>query len=85
MKQNKMEIHQNSAEPWRVALVDTGDEKMTSGRLKRVRNHIGENVFFFTHGDGIANVDISSYLLSHKQPDVIIHLAWGSVPILQQC
>lgn len=66
MKLNKMQVHQNSAEPWRVTLVDTGDETMTGGRLKRVRNHIGDDDFCFTYGDGIADIDISSLIEFHK-------------------
>lgn len=67
MKLNKMQVHQNSAEPWRVTLVDTGDETMTGGRLKRVRNHIGDDDFCFTYGDGIADIDISSLIEFHKK------------------
>lgn len=67
MKHNKMEVHQNSAEPWRVSLVDTGENTMTGGRLKRVRDYIGDDDFCFTYGDGVGNVDISSLIAFHKQ------------------
>jgi glucose-1-phosphate cytidylyltransferase len=67
MKHNKMKVHQNSAEPWRVTLVDTGEQTMTGGRLKRVREHIGDDDFCFTYGDGVANVDITSLIGFHKQ------------------
>ena len=67
LKHNKMEIHQNSAEPWRVTLVDTGEHTMTGGRLKRVRDHIGDDDFCFTYGDGVGDVDISSLMTFHKQ------------------
>jgi len=67
MKHNKMEVHQNSAEPWRVTLVDTGEQTMTGGRLKRVRDHIGDDDFCFTYGDGVGDVDISSLVDFHKQ------------------
>ena len=67
MKHNKMEVHQNSAEPWRVTLVDTGEQTMTGGRLRRVRDHIGDDDFCFTYGDGVGDVDISSLVDFHKQ------------------
>ena len=67
IKNNKMEIHQNSAEPWRVTLVDTGEQTMTGGRLKRVREHIGDDDFCFTYGDGVGDVDISSLIAFHKK------------------
>ncbi len=67
MKQNKVEVHQNSAEPWRVTLVDTGDQTQTGGRLRRVREYIGEENFCFTYGDGVGNVDISALIAFHRQ------------------
>jgi glucose-1-phosphate cytidylyltransferase len=67
IKHNKMEVHQNNAEPWRVTLVDTGEQTMTGGRLKRVRYHIGSDDFCFTYGDGVGDVDISSLIAFHKQ------------------
>jgi glucose-1-phosphate cytidylyltransferase len=67
IKHNKMEVHQNSAEPWRVSLVDTGEDTMTGGRLKRVRDYIEDHDFCFTYGDGVGDVDISSLIAFHKQ------------------
>jgi glucose-1-phosphate cytidylyltransferase len=67
MKHNKMDVHQNSAEPWRVTLVDTGEQTMTGGRLKRVRDYIEDDEFCFTYGDGVGDVDISSLIAFHKQ------------------
>jgi glucose-1-phosphate cytidylyltransferase len=58
MASNRMEVHQNSAEPWRVTLVDTGEESQTGGRLKRVAAYLGSDPFCFTYGDGLSNVDI---------------------------
>ena len=67
MKNNRMEVHEQHAEPWRVTLVDTGDDSMTGGRLKRVANYLrGEEAFFFTYGDGVADVDMSELLKFHK-------------------
>lgn len=64
---NKMEVHQRNAEPWRVTLVDTGDETLTGGRLKRVASYLeGEESFCFTYGDGVADIDISALIAFHK-------------------
>ena len=63
---NKMEVHANKGEPWRVTLVDTGDSTMTGGRLKRVASYIGEEDFCFTYGDGLADVDIGALVRHHK-------------------
>src|ERR1035437_5785652 len=57
---NEMQVHERYAEPWKVTLVDTGDDTMTGGRLKRVARYIqDDDAFCFTYGDGVANVDIS--------------------------
>ena len=67
MQQNQMEVHQRNAEPWRVTLVDTGEETLTGSRLKRVADYVkDEEAFCFTYGDGVANVDISALLAFHK-------------------
>lgn len=66
MRDNTMEVHQNYAEPWRVTLVDTGENTLTGGRLKRVRDFIGEGPFCFTYGDGLSNVNISELIGFHK-------------------
>jgi glucose-1-phosphate cytidylyltransferase len=67
MANNRMEVHQNNAEPWRVTLVDTGEKTMTGGRLKRVREFLGNEDFCFTYGDGVANVDVTRLVNFHKQ------------------
>ncbi|RAU23984.1 glucose-1-phosphate cytidylyltransferase [Paramagnetospirillum kuznetsovii] len=66
MATNSMEVHQNLAEPWRVTLVDTGEGTMTGGRLKRVRDYLGDQDFAFTYGDGVANVDLAALVAFHK-------------------
>jgi glucose-1-phosphate cytidylyltransferase len=66
MANNKMEVHQASAEPWKVTLVDTGLETMTGGRLKRVAPYLGDEDFCFTYGDGVADVDIGKLIKFHK-------------------
>ncbi|MHB8472058.1 MAG: glucose-1-phosphate cytidylyltransferase [Gammaproteobacteria bacterium] len=67
MVNNKMEIHQNFAESWRVTLVDTGEDTMTGGRLARVRDYLGDSDFCFTYGDGLSDVPIDSLIAFHKQ------------------
>jgi len=67
MANNKMEVHQNNAEPWRVTLVDTGEKTMTGGRLKRVREYLDDEDFCFTYGDGVADVNIKALVQFHKQ------------------
>ncbi|MDO8954831.1 MAG: glucose-1-phosphate cytidylyltransferase [Gammaproteobacteria bacterium] len=67
MKNNKMEIHQNTSEPWRVTLVDTGDETMTGGRLKRVARFLDDEDFCMTYGDGVADVDIDALIKLHQK------------------
>jgi glucose-1-phosphate cytidylyltransferase len=67
MQTNRMEVHEKKAEPWKVTLVDTGDETLTGGRLKRVAKHVQEEeAFCFTYGDGLADVDIGKLIAFHK-------------------
>jgi glucose-1-phosphate cytidylyltransferase len=63
---NRVDILQNSAEPWRVTLVDTGDTTATGGRLRRVRHLLGAAPFCFTYGDGVSNVDIAALVEFHR-------------------
>jgi glucose-1-phosphate cytidylyltransferase len=64
---NAMEVHQTSAEPWRVTLVDTGEKTQTAGRLRRVQEYVGREDFCFTYGDGVGDVDISQLVAFHKK------------------
>src|SRR6185503_11247154 len=66
MKDNRMEVHERHAEPWRVTLVDTGDATMTGGRLKRVRRYVDNETFCFTYGDGLSDVPIGKLLEFHR-------------------
>lgn len=67
MQNNKMEVHTRNAEPWKVTLVDTGDDSMTGGRLKRVKQYVSdEESFCFTYGDGVGDVDITASINFHK-------------------
>ena len=68
MSSNKMEVHHKKAEPWRVTLVDTGDDTSTGGRLKRVAEYVsGDEAFCFTYGDGVSNINIAKQLAFHKR------------------
>ncbi len=67
IKKNKIDIHQNSAEPWRVCLVDTGDSTGTGGRLRRVRSYLHDETFCLTYGDGVSDIDIKALLDFHHQ------------------
>jgi glucose-1-phosphate cytidylyltransferase len=68
MAHNKMEVHQRNAEPWKVTLVDTGDDTLTGGRLKRVSNYIkNESEFCFTYGDGVSDINIETLIAFHRQ------------------
>jgi glucose-1-phosphate cytidylyltransferase len=67
MQNNRVEVHQRNVEPWRVTLVDTGENTMTGGRLKRVREYVeDDSAFCFTYGDGVADVDVSALISFHK-------------------
>ncbi len=75
MQKNSMEVHQRFAEPWRVTLVDTGDETMTGGRLKRVGSYVmDEEAFCFTYGDGVSDINIQSLIDFHKRQNVLATL-----------
>ena len=65
------EVHQSSADPWRVTLVDTGDETMTGGRLKRVLPYVGDETFCLTYGDGVADIDVAALVAFHRAQGTI--------------
>ena len=64
--ENRMTVHQNVAEPWRVTLVDTGLHAQTGARVKRVQKYIGDEPFLLTYGDGVSDVDLNALLAQHK-------------------
>ena len=74
MRFNQMNVHKGSAEPWRVTLVETGENSMTGGRLRRVREHIGNETFCFTYGDGVSNVNITEVINFHKEQGTLATL-----------
>ena len=69
---NEMMIHHNTAEPWKVTVVDTGLNTMTGGRIKRIQKYVGNEAFMLTYGDGVSNVDISQLLEFHKRNKKLI-------------
>ncbi len=64
---NSMEVHRQKAEPWKVTLVDTGLKTMTGGRIKKIRDYIGNETFMLTYGDGVSNVDVNKLLEFHRR------------------
>lgn len=80
MSRNKMEIHQNSAEPWRVTLVDTGENTMTGGRIKRVRAYLDDEDFCCTYGDGVGDVNIGQLIKFHKSKGTLATLTATKPP-----
>ena len=86
LRDNSMEVHQSGAEPWRVTLIDTGDDTQTGGRLKRVLPYVGDEEFLFTYGDGVADIDIRALTAFHREQDTLATMTavqprgrWGSV------
>jgi glucose-1-phosphate cytidylyltransferase len=76
LKDNSMTVHQNNAEPWTVTLVDTGEETMTGGRLKRVRKYLDDDKdFCFTYGDGLSDINITKLIHFHKSHGKLATLA----------
>jgi len=64
---NKMIVHNQRTEPWRVTVVDTGDGTMTGGRIKRVQKYVGDEAFMMTYGDGVCDVDIADLVRFHRE------------------
>ncbi|MCU1347666.1 MAG: glucose-1-phosphate cytidylyltransferase [Acidobacteria bacterium] len=67
LRRNEMKVLHNTSEPWTVTLVDTGDATMTGGRLARVREHVGDETFCFTYGDGLSDVNVADVIAFHRQ------------------
>lgn len=67
IENNAMQVHHNEAEPWKVTLIDTGENTMTGGRLKRVKKYLGNDDFCFTYGDGVSDINISNLIDFHKK------------------
>ncbi len=67
IKNGNVDVHEYNAEPWRVTLIDTGEDTATGGRLKRVKDYIGDETFCFTYGDGLSDINISTLVTFHKE------------------
>ena len=67
MRTNSMEVHHKNAEPWEITVVDTGEQTLTGGRLKRVRDYVDDSTFCFTYGDGVSNIQINELIKTHKE------------------
>ncbi|NVJ90034.1 MAG: glucose-1-phosphate cytidylyltransferase [Methylocystaceae bacterium] len=81
MRSNNMEVHHRAAEPWRVTLVDTGEGTMTGGRLKRIQKYVkDEDLFCFTYGDGVSDINITDTIAFHKEKNVKVTLAATTPP-----
>ncbi len=74
MAKNETIIHKSSVEPWKVTLVDTGEATMTGGRIKRVRDHLANEPFCLTYGDGVSNIDMAALIDFHQRQDVLVTL-----------
>ncbi len=74
LRQNNMQIHQNGTEPWVVTLIDTGENSMTGGRIKRVRKYIGNETFCLTYGDGVSDLNISELIDFHRNQNSLATL-----------
>ena len=70
LAKNRIDVHQNGAEPWRVTLIDTGENSMTGGRLKRIQKYLDNETFCMTYGDGVSNVDVSKLIQFHRAQGV---------------
>jgi len=79
MATNHMQVHQKKAEDWKITLVDTGEDTMTGGRLKRIKEYVeNETAFFLTYGDGVSDIDITATLAFHQK-----HKKWATVTAVQ--
>jgi glucose-1-phosphate cytidylyltransferase len=93
MKNDNINIHQNNIEPWTITLVDTGENSMTGGRLKRVSQYIkDEDAFCFTYGDGVSDIDITSLISFHRSHNKLATITathppsrYGALTINEDC
>ena len=71
LRNNEMEIHQKKSEPWRVALIDTGESTQTGGRIKRIKEHL-DGTFCLTYGDGLSDIDIEQLIAFHQEQKTLV-------------
>ena len=74
LQKNEMEIHRKTSEPWKVTLVDTGEDTMTGGRIKRIADYVKGGTFCLTYGDGVSDVNISASIAFHKEQKTLVTL-----------
>lgn len=74
IRNNKMEVHNNSSEPWKITLIDTGADTLTGGRVLRARKHLEDSTFMLTYGDGIGDINIPELLKFHQNAKTILTL-----------
>lgn len=74
LRNNRLEVHQNHTEPWRVTLVDTGADAMTGGRIKRILPYVGNEPFLLTYGDGLSDVDLTAVIDLHLRQRAVVTL-----------
>lgn len=74
LKNNSMQVHNNSVEPWKVTLVDTGEKTMTGGRIKRIKDYVGKETFCLTYGDGVSDVNIKELIAFHRRQNTLATL-----------
>jgi glucose-1-phosphate cytidylyltransferase len=74
MRENRMTVHYTKIEPWQVTLVDTGENTMTGGRIKRIQPYVGNETFCLTYGDGVSDVDIRALIAYHREQGVTVTL-----------
>ncbi len=71
LKNNRMQVHNNSVEPWKVTLVDTGEKTMTGGRIKRIKDYVGKETFCMTYGDGVSDINIGELIEFHRNQNTL--------------
>jgi glucose-1-phosphate cytidylyltransferase len=74
LRRNDMQVHQNGTDPWKVTLIDTGENTMTGGRIKRVREYIGDETFCLTYGDGLTDLNMNKLIKFHENHNAIATL-----------
>lgn len=74
LKNNSMHVHNNSVEPWKVTLIDTGEKTMTGGRIKRIKDYVGNETFCLTYGDGVSDINIKELIAFHKRQNTLATL-----------
>jgi glucose-1-phosphate cytidylyltransferase len=80
LKNNRMEVLRNGVEPWNVTLIDTGESTMTGGRLRRVREYLGDETFCVTYGDGVSDVNIPESIAFHRREKALATLTAAQMP-----